>query len=482
MRWFQSLRIGGILLMLVAFLLGLLSAGLWLQSNARWQAHLEAAQFAGAVLYDSFQSGARPPPGVKVRQLPDADQLLAEKGQFERISTIFRPIIVTNISILPSLSGARSSAPLALAILSPDLRYPLARLSSRPDQSPSEALAALTRLLASYCSDPVLIAKSGQSPWIEIDGTLLWGCSASPSDLRLPAALLALFAIGILSTIVLNTSAQFADFAETLGERHRLGGPETYETNGPRELRDIVSAVNEYLAIERDRLAKRATVLSGVSHDLGTPATRLRLRSSLIADASLRSKFEADIDRMTGIIESVLTYTRVELDAEAPRRISLTSLIDSIVADYQDIGSPVEFRGAEKVIVQGGQSLFMSRRGTGALPDDRKVILTARPVSLTRAISNLIDNALKYGRRATVGLETDAEKAIIIVEDEGTDVTVSDVEKLMSPFQRGANTQMIEGFGLGLTIAAAVASLHGGHLTFEQGNKGLLAKIRIQRE
>ena len=185
---------------------------------------------------------------------------------------------------------------------------------------------------------------------------------------------------------------------------------------------------------------------------------------------------------MTGIIESVLTYTRAELDAEVPRQISLTSLVESIVADYQDVGSPVEFHGAEMVSVLGGQSLFMSRRGTGSLPGDDKVVVTARPVTLGRAVSNLIDNALKYGRRAKVGLEKDADNAVITVEDEGTNVTVADVEKLMAPYKRGSNTQMVGGYGLGLTIVSTIANLHGGTLTFEPGANGLRAKITILRQ
>ena len=215
---------------------------------------------------------------------------------------------------------------------------------------------------------------------------------------------------------------------------------------------------------------------------LGTPATRLKLRTALIPDADLRAKLESDIDSMTGIIESVLTYTRAELDAEAPRQISLTSLIESIVADYQDTGSPVEFSGTEKLSVQGGQSLFMSRRGTGSLPEDDKVIVMARPIALGRAVSNLIDNAIKYGRRAKVGLEKDADSAMITVEDEGTNITAQEIKQLMAPFKRGSNTQTVGGYGLGLTIVSTVAALHGGTLTFEPGSKGLLAKITILRE
>ena len=477
----RSLRNGGVILVISAFVLGLASAGIWVTSNARWQAYLDNSKFAGAVLYDSLQSGGKPPVGIEIRELDPEDQDLAARGKFELISNVPQPALVTNFSIRSNLSGRRSSKPLTLAVLSSELRYPLADVSTRTDQTPAETLGALTMLLATYCSDPVMIAKLGEAAWVRIEGETVWNCSAAPGDLRLPAAGLALITVGILATLVLNSSVQFQNFAKSLRDRNWNGGPASYETEGMQELRDIVSSVNTYLAVERDRLAERAAVLSGVSHDFGTPATRLKLRTALIADATLRAKLEADIDAMIGIIESVLTYTRAELDSEEPRRISLTSLIESVVADYQDVGSPVEIKAAETVTVEGGQSLFVSRKGTGTLPPDDKVIVMARPVALGRALSNLIDNALKYGRRARIGLERNADIAVITIEDEGGNITVQDIEELMAPFKRGSNTAMIGGHGLGLTIVSSIAKLHGGALTFEPGVNGLLAKITIRR-
>lgn len=481
MRGVRSLRVGGVMLVVIAFALGLLASGIWFQSNARWDAHLDRAKFAGALLYDTLQAGSEPPHNVSVVALSQKDQMLANDGRFEVLSSAPQPALVTNLSIRSNDTFEITSELLNLAILSPDLRYPLASVSVRPDQPPGETLAALTQLMASYCSEPVMIAKAVDTPWVIVNGSTIWSCSAAPGDYRLLAAFLAFVSISILVTLVLNSSAQFSEFAQMLRARNRIGGPSAYDTDGLMELRDIVSAVNDYLAIERDRLADRVAVLSGVSHDLGTPATRLRLRTALIQDEELRTKLNSDIDSMTGIIESVLTYTQAELDAEAPRRISLTSLIEAIAADYQDVGSPVEFHGSGRTSVQGAQSLFMSRRGIGSFREDDKVIVMARPVALGRAVSNLIDNALKYGRRAKIGLEKNADSAIITVEDEGTQVTAQDIEELMAPFKRGSNTKMIRGSGLGLTIVSTIANMHGGTLTFEPGTNGLIAKITIQR-
>lgn len=476
-----SLRVGGVALVLAAFGLGLASAALWTGSNARWAAHLDAAEFAGAVLYDALQSGGRPPEGVTVSVLPLADQSRAERGRFDAIAGVPRPSTVTNLSIRPALAGPRPPQPLVLAVLSPDLRYPLADLASRADQTPAEAMGALTRLLATYCSEPLLVARLGQAPWVRIDGAPVWHCAAAPADLRLAAAALGLLSIGALFTLVQGSAAQFAGFAARLRARKRLGGPEAYDREGLAELREIVDAVNAYLAAERDRLAERTAVLSGVSHDLGTPATRLKLRTALIQDPDLRARLDGDIDAMTGIIESVLTFTRAELDTEPPRELSLTALLEALVADYQDVGAPVDFRGAERLELQGAPSLFMSRRGSGAAPEDDKVVVTARPVALTRAVTNLVDNALKYGRRATIGLERDADRAVVTVEDAGASLAAEELDALRAPYARGANVGATSGYGLGLTIVSAIAELHGGELGFEPGQRGLKARLTILR-
>jgi signal transduction histidine kinase len=295
------------------------------------------------------------------------------------------------------------------------------------------------------------------------------------------AAFLAVLAMGTMMTLALNLSSDFTSFAHQLRNRRSVGGPTRYDATGPHELREIVTAVNSYLEVERDQLASRAAVLSGVSHDLGTPATRLRLRAALIPDKALRQKFENDIDSMTGIIESVLTYTNAEMNSEAPRKLSLTSLIDAIVADYQDVGRPVTLGQGNDVVVQGGRSIFMSRQGQGVVPSEHDIIVSARPVSLQRAITNLIENALKYGRRAHILVEMTAETATIVIEDEGTQTSAQDIEALMAPFQRGEDTATIEGHGLGLTIVATIAKLHGGSLAFEDNSRGVAARLKIQR-
>ena len=477
----SSLRTIGLIFVSAAFLAGALSVWLWTQSSASWREHQSAAYIAGVTLYDALQNGTAPPSGVTIETLSPADQALAEIGEFRQITGATSASRLTIIPISADVTPQRIGAPLTLAILSPDITYNIADLPNREGQTAAETTGAVTRKFASFCSDPVVVAKLGDAPWLNVEGAQLWGCAASPPDRRLLAALLAFLAIGTMITLALNLSSDFTSFAEQLRNRRRVGGPTRYDATGPQELREIVTAVNSYLEVEREQLASRAAVLSGVSHDLGAPATRLRLRAALIPDKALRQKFENDIDTMTGIIESVLTYTNIEMNSEAPRKLALTSLVEAIVSDYQDLGRPVMLEQGKDVIVQGGRSIFMSRQGQSIVPSETDIIVFGRPVALQRAITNLIENALKYGRRAHVLVETTAETVTIVIEDEGTHSSAQEIEALMAPFQRGEDTATIDGHGLGLTIVATIAKLHGGSLTFEDSSRGVAARLKIQR-
>ena len=468
-------------MVLAALFMGGGTVWMWEKSTSDWRAHGTASYDAGVTLYYAMQNGTAPPAGMKVSPLHADDQIHAANGSFRQIAGAPPASRVTIVPILPDVANQITGASVTMAILSPDITYGLADLPHRDGQTAAETMGAITRKLATFCSDPFVVARMGDVDWVEIEGNSVWGCAAAPPDRRILAALLAVVATGILMTVALNLPVSFLSFAGQLSNRRRVGGPTRYDPTGPQELQEIIKAVNSYLEIEHEQLAGRAAVLSGVSHDLGTPATRLRLRAALIQDPNLRQKFETDIDSMTGIIESVLTYTRVEMGAEEPRNLSLTSLLDAIVANYQDVGRPVTLRKAKDVIVQGGKSIFMSRQGYGVVSNDRDTVVYGRPISLERAITNLIENALKYGRRATVSLEANAQSATIIIEDEGSESSAAEIEQFLAPFQRGENTTTIDGHGLGLTIVATIAKLHGGRLTFEDSATGVTARLVIQR-
>lgn len=470
----------GLALLFASFLVALATSAIWASSTKAWDAHLTKSYLAGISLYDSLVRGSPLPRGITVTELSAQESALANQGAFFRLQESSAPGLTTYVSI-KTYPDRLARGELTLGILSEDLRYPVSKLALNEGSSGPQKLGEVTRLLASYCSQPTVFARLGSGTWKRVDGSSVWGCAAAPRDMRLWALALALVSMAVLATLVLDVSSHFERFAQELRNRRGTNAPDSYDLQGPKELRDIVLGVNAHLEKEREHLLKRAMLLSGVSHDLGTPATRLRLRTALIKDRPLRKKLEADIDSMTSMIESVLTYAHTELNAEPPRQLSLTSLVEALVADYQDLDQPVVLREPVQPSGIGARSVFGSRQGTVTSPDAQRILVMARPISLKRGISNLIDNALKYGRRATIELSATPDYAVVTIEDAGSGTFAADVEAFVAPFKRGENTQAIGGFGLGLTIVSAVATQHGGQLEFENGQFGLRASLKIAR-
>lgn len=461
----RSLRVLASLWVLLAMLAGGASVWLWMASDAAWRAHLNRAYIAGLALHDSLENGSALPSGLSISQSRDAP--VTPQGWRETLITLTG-------GGRPDLSrGDR----LSVRIQSPDILYPAAGVESVGGGSQAAGLASVTRTLARFCSEPRLFIQQDTGPWYQVQGSAVWGCDAAPPDRRLLAGAVLLGALALLLGWVAEVSAAFAAFAAALRD-HRARNA-ALPVGGVEELRQTAEAVNAYVAQDRAALENRALVLSGVSHDLGTPATRLRLRSALIEDEALRARLDHDIDEMTTMIDGVLTYTRAEIGAEPFRRLSLTSLAEAVVADYQDVGLPVTLRHASPRPARAGNLFARGRSRPTA--ESHAILMRGQPTSLRRALSNLIDNALKYGREAVVLVDGDADEAWMTVTDRGSVLTQDDLARLTGAFQRGENAGAATGVGLGLAIVSTIAAQHGGRLEFHRATEGLEARLVLSR-
>jgi signal transduction histidine kinase len=171
---------------------------------------------------------------------------------------------------------------------------------------------------------------------------------------------------------------------------------------GPRELRGTIDAFNRMQARLRRFNDDRTRMVAAMSHDLRTPLTRLRLRAELVEDCDQQQKMLADLDTMGDIIESILAFARDDTRHEPRSLLDLSALIEGICQDAADAGEPVTFSGPRGVTISG------------------------RPTALRRAVSNLVDNAVKYGRSAAVSLIPETERVVITVEDEGPGIPRSE--------------------------------------------------------
>jgi two-component system osmolarity sensor histidine kinase EnvZ len=213
--------------------------------------------------------------------------------------------------------------------------------------------------------------------------------------------------------------------------------------------------------IER-QTQSRTMMLSGVSHDLRTPLTRLRLGLSMLDDADAAPLIR-DVDDMQDLLDAFLDFARNDaLDALAECRPH--DILDGVLADAARSDHPVS-----KGVVSG--------------PDQSFVL---RPMAVRRALDNLIGNALRYGGRAVVGLEITDRTLRFTVEDDGPGIPADSREAAMSPFVRldpARNQDKGTGVGLGLAIIADIARNHGGLLRLGDSETlgGLKAELVLAR-
>jgi len=485
MAIFSSLKIRMIWWILSAMAIGILATFMWMQSITAWERHLNQAYISGLRLHHSMQTNTPAGDGLILTRLSGQDATLADAGLFTKLPDVLASDYITRLSIntFAGNDDGRTNR-IDIAIVSSALQYPIAKLKGSVNKPTGSGLAELTQLLASYCAESIIFAKYEQGSWYKIDGNAIWGCDAAPLDLRLPALLIVVLGLMILSTLAFSTSSTFQSFAQMLANQGLRQGTTRYEREGPEELGTIIDAINEYLEGQQRSLSKRAMFLSGVSHDLGTPATRLRLRAEAIQNDKLRQKINNDIDHMTGMIMSILTYTQTEINDEPPKKISLFSLVESVVADYQDAGQSVTLAETNLSKVTGRTILFSGGDKGKWLQKQTpspQIVIIAQPLALKRALSNLMDNALKYGRKAMVSVEANSVEAQIHIDDFGTGIDPAKLQRLTSPFQRGDNIGQVKGSGIGLAIVTTIAEQHGGRLEFTKGQFGIRATLTLPR-
>lgn len=226
---------------------------------------------------------------------------------------------------------------------------------------------------------------------------------------------------------------------------------------GPAETRQAAEAFNRMQERLRRLIAERSRALAAVSHDLRTPLTRMRFRAELVEDDTLRAQFDADIDMMQSMVEATLDYLRGLRDNEPVQNIDIEALLASLVADEQALGRPVTLTGIHATHYPGRLS------------------------ALKRALTNLIDNAVKYGHEATLSVIDSQTELRFIVMDRGPGIAEADLEHVLEPYVRLELSRNREtgGVGLGLAIARDAARLHGGELRLENSPDGGLRAVLI---
>ena len=465
-----------------SFFIGIIFTYIWSSSNHEWKFFLKNSYHSGVFIYSSIKYGINLDNKIKIEKLEFNEEFIPE-NKLQFYSKIPFPVKITTLSILENDRELTQASRLSLHIVSSKLKYPVAKIKSFQNLNSEEQLGKVTELISNYCTNPILFIKIDQGSWYRIDGNKVWGCKVSPKDNRLIAILFLIIFSLFIFYFIRENDAKFYDFVLNLKNNLKGNKNSMEPIRGPFELKQIKDTLDLFLKSQKEKIEKRLMVLSSISHDIGTPATKLKLRTSLIDDRELKEKLETDIDKIIEMMNGVLAYTRSEIDLEEETEISYISLIESIVFDYQDLGNKVSFIKPKYKNIGLVPSIFTGRRNRSLqLNENHHLLVKGKPLSLQRAITNLIDNALKYGRRATLFLETSSESITLIVEDEGTNVSEDLLEYLKQPFLRGQNIGITKGTGLGLTIVSTIAEQHGGKLSFEKSKVGIKAKFTILRK
>jgi signal transduction histidine kinase len=269
------------------------------------------------------------------------------------------------------------------------------------------------------------------------------------------AALLVVMLSTLAARRLANPLSELAAAVEHLGAS---GDAHPLPAKGPRELQVVINAFNRMQERLRRFNDDRVQMIAAMSHDLSTSLTRLKLRLEVGDDHAQHQKMGAEIGTMSAMIDSILAFARDDAKREPQTLVDVDALVEGVCEDASDAGGAVTYAGARGVTVRG------------------------RLAALRRAVSNLIDNAVKYGGAADVTLTAEAGRIVIAVEDRGPGIPRSEREKVFEPIYRieGSRNPATGGLGLGLSVARSIAREHGGDIVLAaRKGGGLSARLEL---
>lgn len=310
--------------------------------------------------------------------------------------------------------------------------------------------------------DPHFALISMQLPdksWVNVSVVRAMPQSVEAHGTLLSTTLMALGALAVAILLVRWLTRPLTTMARAAMAFSGTGQPIAVPEDGPRELRELAAALNEMQQRISRLVTDRTQALAAVSHDLKTPITRLRFRAEAVSEPAARQAMVADLVEMERMIDQTLTYLRGDPDNEERRPVDLVAILETITNDAADTGADVVLGGSRSAIVPG------------------------RRLALKRAFSNLIDNAVKYGRRARIEV-AEGDSIIVTIADSGPGIPEGNMQRALEPFVRLEPSRNLEtgGFGLGLTIARDIIAHHGGTLDLANlPTGGLCVTIRLPR-
>ena len=267
----------------------------------------------------------------------------------------------------------------------------------------------------------------------------------------LPSILLIIIALIFLKNQT-KPLVKLAKAAERFGKGNYVNN---FRASGSLEIRKA--------AFEFDRMAKRinrhlnqrAEMLSGISHDLRTPLTHLKLQLALLKQKDVSQKMSKDIDEMEKMLNNYLQFAKTQ-SQEKTSKIDLLMLLNSIKTQLNN----------EKLTIVSKD----------------EIELKARPIALKRSFENIIQNGLTYGNKVFVEIEKGSKRALITIDDDGPGIPEDQYKNVFKPFYRLDKSRSLNqsGVGLGLAIVEDIINAHGGSIQLGRSKlNGLQVKISL---
>ncbi len=280
----------------------------------------------------------------------------------------------------------------------------------------------------------------------------------SPSSARIFALWITLPGLLLISIAIIFLKNQTRPIINLARVAEKFGKGEFVKEFRPSGASEIRKAAYEFDKMRKRitrHLNQRSEMLSGISHDLRTPLTRLKLQLAFLKQQDLAKKMSNDIEEMEKMLNEYLEFSRHQKNEET-ESVVLNQLIDEIIKQYDN----------KKINYNFNQTLKINMR----------------PQSFKRCIANLIDNGLVYGEKIEININKVDKNAIVLIDDNGPGIPENEYKNVMKPFYRidKSRGQNKAGVGLGLSIANDIIRSHGGEIILDKSPlNGLRVKISL---
>lgn len=251
----------------------------------------------------------------------------------------------------------------------------------------------------------------------------------------------------IILILVRQQNRPLRRLQDTANLYRKTGSAPYLQTNhGPVEIREVNQAFNRLMSNIEQTEKDRKIMLAGISHDLRTPLTRIRITAEMLPDEYLKEGLIYDVDDMDAILEQFISYMRDGSDEEL-KPTNINTLLQELVIQFKPLH--IEFEPQ-------------------SLPT-----LMMRSLSFKRLIANLINNAKRYGAEPIeLAAYIENKKLVVCVTDHGEGIPEDQISALMQPFVRGNSARTIQGSGLGLAIVKRIVDIHQGQLSIKNHPEG----------